>query len=490
MKKINFKNYKKGAATLELLIAFTVLILNITAITLIVSGSQSLSTDSETSVEAFSKTKAMLEKARADSRQNFNLVNSLPVSPDFIQDGIYKKILTVSDLTQCKKQITSTVTWSVSPIRPQKTELATFITDITETLALGGDCITNPPVSNWNNPKLFASETMTSKPTAIDVLNKIAYISIEEAPFLAIADTRNAILGQNSGLFVAFSNGFSAGAKINALDAIYDPVTKKHYVFAAMNTPTDQLKVIDVTDISKPILVASRTLPNITNGIARSIFYYDKKIYIGTQYVVCNGCVDLKKNNELHIYDVSGPTNPVWEGSFKANSNVNAIAVRGKYTYLATSGENRELIILDISNPASITQVSVFNATGGEDGMSLYLLGNKIFLGRIRTPSTRPDFYILNISNPAIPTEFGSKNLGLLLGTAVIEIRVSGKFIFLVLSDETVGFQVLDILNLPTINTVSTFNSYQQNTGIDYNPDFIYTIGRTTPYFRMIYSPL
>ncbi len=489
MKKIN---YKKGAATLELLIAFAVLILNITAITLIVSGSQSISIDSETSIEAISKAKEMIEKARSDSAQDFNSIVSV-TNAETSGNLEYKKVFTVSDLTQCKKQITSAVTWAVSPVRPQKIELTTFITSMVEALALGGDCIINPPVSNWNNPKLFASSVLTSQPRVIDVLNKIAYIGLEEAPFLEIADIRNATLGQNNGLFVAFSNGFSLSAKINALDAIRDTATGKYYVFVAMDTVTDQLKVIDVTDISNPRLVASRTLPNMTTGIPRSIFYYDKKIYIGTQYVGCVGCTS-ERNNEFHIYDISNPNSPSWIGSRNINNNINAIAVRGKYAYLATSGDDRELIILDISNSASVRQIGVFNAAdvpsgSGEDATSLYLLGNKLFLGRERAPLSRPDFYILDISNPEIPTVLSSINLGLKSNTAIVEIKVIGKFIFLALSDPSVGFRVLDISNLPTINTISTFNSYQQNTGIDYESDFIYTIGRTMPYFRIIYSP-
>ncbi len=508
MRMTQKKNYTQGAATLELLIAFTLLILTITAVMLLVNGGQSVSVDTETSIEATTKAQKSIEDARSISRSNFLSIVSATTT-ETSGPLTYTKNLSVSDITHCKKQATSTVTWSVSPIRLQKIELATFFTDIIGMIALGGDCITDSPSSNWDNPKLFASDILASKPTAIDVLNKIAYIGTEEAPFLAIADIRNVTLGQSSGLFVEFLNDFSAGAKIKALDAVSlrDPVTglMKNYIFVAMDTLTGQLKVIDVTDIRNPFLIATSTLPTLTAGLTcpgndcpggRSIYYYDKKVYLGTREL---SSFNPAQNHEFHVYDVSNPNSPVWIGSKNINNNINAIAVRGKYAYLATSGDDRELIILNIGNPASIIQTGVFNAADtpsgiGEYGTSIYLLGNKLFLGRVRAPPARPDFYILNISDPTIPTEPGSINLGLsraptgTLFYSVTGIRVAGNLAFLGTSDPNDGFQVRDI-SKTTIDRVNTFKIQQNITGIDYEADFIYTIGLKAPYFRILYSP-
>ncbi len=489
----------KGAATLELLIAFTLLILTITAVMLIINGGQSISVDTETSMEALSKAQKSIEGTRALSRSNFLSIIS-NTTTETSGALTYTKVLSISDITPCKKQATSTVTWSVSPLRPQKVEFSTFFTDIAGMIALGGDCITDSPSSNWDNPKAFASDTIASKPTAIDVLNKIAYIATEEAPFLAIIDTRNAILGQNSGLFVTFANNFNAGAKINALDAIRDPATGKHYIFAAMASSINQFSIIDVTDIRNPFLVATNTLQTLAAGLTcpgtncpdgRSIYYYKKKVYLGTQSL---SAFSSAQNHEFYIYDVSSPTDPVWIGSRNIDNNINGIAVREKYAYLATSGENRELIILDISTSANITQVGVFDAADHqngnvhEDGVSLYLSGNKLFLGRERAPLSRPDFYILDVSNPAFVVSLASVNLGLSPNTTVTGVLALGNLAFIGTSDPNDGFQVRDIFKT-TIDRVNTFKIQHRIAGIDYEHDFVYVAGHVAPNFQILYSP-
>src|ERR1035437_5632737 len=142
----------RGFATLEVLVAFSVLILCITAVILLVFGNQSVSVDSQTNNEALYKAQKMLEQARALSRQDFlSVVSTTTTSISIIP---YTQTLTVSDLTQCKKQAMSTVTWNSSN-RPQKIEMSTFFSDIVEALALGGDCGVDPPISSWNNPANF-----------------------------------------------------------------------------------------------------------------------------------------------------------------------------------------------------------------------------------------------------------------------------------------------------------------------------------------------
>ena len=65
------KKYVNGFATLEILIAFAVLILSISAVILLAFGNQSIIVDSRTNSEALYKAQKMLEEARAASRQDF-----------------------------------------------------------------------------------------------------------------------------------------------------------------------------------------------------------------------------------------------------------------------------------------------------------------------------------------------------------------------------------------------------------------------------------
>src|SRR3989344_6090826 len=103
---------QKGAATLELLIAFAILVLNITAVILILNGGKSIYVDSETNTEAIAMAEELLEDARADAELDFNLVNT---SSETETSGplIYTKTLTVTqkETELFTKGVTSIVSW-------------------------------------------------------------------------------------------------------------------------------------------------------------------------------------------------------------------------------------------------------------------------------------------------------------------------------------------------------------------------------------------
>lgn len=489
-------HFQKGSSTLEILIAFAVLLLGITGVIGVSFGNQSVTVDAQTNNEALYKAEKILEDARAASRQDFNSVN--PVI--FPLDGIYQKDLTVTDLTECKKEVKASINWSTETLRPQKIELSSRLADIKGALAQGGDCASSPPTSNWNNPQRFASDTFNpGKPTAIDAQNGIAYLGADNFPFFYIADTRNAVLNQSGGLFVTFANSFDAGLQINALDAINwrDPISgsNKNYVFAAMDAASNQLKVIDVTDIYNPTAVTRSLSTCVTGSFPEGwrIFYYKNYLYLVTRETA---------GPELHIFDVTTPSSPSEFGAgackgFQLNDTVESLTVRDqniggmikRYAYLATDQNNKELRVLDVTDPLNISEVMAANQNlaGNQDGASVYLVGNKLYFGRQSTPSGA-DLYIYDVSNP--PTGLPLVGNPVDIGTGVIGIRVAGRFGFLATPKTNQEFQIWDISNPASITLIRTYNSGNViNHGLDYEPDFIYSTGQSTPNFQILYSP-
>lgn len=491
----NKQSQEQGSSILEVLIALAVLTLGISAVIMLVFANQSLKLDSETAGEALYKAKDILEDKRALSHQDFNSV--VPIS--FPLDSIYSKEFAVADLTPCRKEVTSRVTWSTEPNRPQKIELKTNLTDIPGALALGGDCATEPPGSNWDNPQRFATDTLSpGKSTAIDVLNRIAYLGQDKSPFLAIADTRSAALGQSSGLFVTFSNGFDTGAQINAVDAAkwINPVTGAavFYAYGAMNTSTSQLKVIDVTDINNPVLAAARSLSACVAGSypqGWKLFYYKNRLYVTTRYTA---------GPEFHIFDVTTPTNPIEIGSgackgIDLGDTVNDIAVQDqvidgttrRFVYFATDESDKELRVFEVTGDVA-SEITAANQDlpGIQNGESVYIVGNKLYFGRASTPGG-PDFYVFDIKNPLSGlTQLGYQDID----TGVIGIRVAGRFAFFVTNKSKAEFQVWDISNFSNITNIKKYNFGNIIAGgIDYEPDFIYATGDATPNFQILYSP-
>ncbi len=498
MKKNN-KKYSGGSMTLEILLAFAILIFCLTAVISISFGNQSITVDSETNTEAISIAKKTLEDARSLSRQNYLGVIAT-TSTETLGGLTYTKVLEVVDVTPCKKQTTSTVTWLTGLVKTQEVEFTTFFTDIAGALALGGDCAASPPGSNWDSPERFASDTFSpGKPTSIDVLNKIVVLGVDKDPFVEIADTKNAYLSQNFSdpLFLPFMNGFSLGDTPNGIDAINWTdafgVTKK-YAFFAISSTTNQLLVVDITDVRNPVLKKSVPLSSCVAGSAPQgwrLYAYKDRLYFLTRFTA---------GPEFHIFDISSPINPIEFGSgackgFELGDTSESIEVRDqniggttvRFVYLATDENDKELRVLNVTNPLAITEVTTAtqDLTGNQDGQSVYIVGNKLYFGRQSNPSG-PDLYIYDISNPVVGlTLIGSQDIN----TGVLGIRVAGPFAFLATPKVNKEFQIWNISNLSSISLIKEYNfGNVVNQGIDYEYDFIYATGQSTPNFQILYD--
>lgn len=488
----------KGSSTLELLIAFAILTLTLTALVSVFFGNQSVSVDTQTSSEGLARASRELEKDRALVRTNYLSASSTNAT-ETVGGLTYNLSMIVQDLTPCVKIATSTVSWNLGSLRPLSISLSTYLTDTKGALALGGDCFVSPPTSGWTNPTRFASDTFSpGKPLALDVLERIAYVAEDKTPFLKIANTASAFLGQTSGLFLSYSNGFVAGGQINALDAIrwVNPSTGavKKYVFAAMNSTSGQLTVYDVTTPTAPVLVATRSLSACVTSSFPEGWYvvaYGNRLYFTTRETA---------GPELHVFDITTPSSPteLTIGSagckgFEMTDTVEQFTVRDqvvngvtkRYLFAATNENNRELRVLDVTNPASITEATDVDLAGTQDGQSVYLSGQKLYFGRLS--GTGSELFVYDTSNPSVSLPLlGSKDIG----TGVLGIRVAGSLAFIATGKPNQEFQVWNVGNLSNITNVAIYNfGNVVGSGIDYEPDYIYAMGQSTPNFQILYSP-
>jgi type II secretory pathway pseudopilin PulG len=492
----------KGSSILEVLIALAILTLGISAAILLVFGNQSLKIDNETNSEALYQAKGLLERARASSTSDFLSINTIPAATS----SIYSLKLDVLDLTQCRKEATSTVTWSVSPLRTLKIELTTDLTDIAAAFAMGGDCAAEPPSSGWTDPQRFASDTLNpGKTTAIDVLDKIAYLGADKEPFLYIADTRGAVLGQNSGMLIGigsnkFTNLFNDDGKtidvINDIDVYKDIASGKVYALIAMASSTAQFAVIDVTDIYNPSLLALRKLNNVVSGGMTShgyrVYYNDRKAYMVTRETA---------GPEFHIFDLNTPGSPSELGSGTKligptppnGTTANDLVVRNDIAYFAAEKNSAELLIYNVSVPTlpSFMPDATVNLSGNENGSSLYFIGNKLYFGRESVSGVGAELYIFDATN-SLTAVGGLPVIGtpVNIGGGILDMFVAGQFGFIVSSKVNEEFQVWNISNPSDIFFISKLNFGNIVAGgLDYEPDFIYATGDATPNFQILYSP-
>jgi len=181
---------------------------------------------------------------------------------------------------------------------------------------------------------------------------------------------------------------------------------------------TDDLKVIDISDLSNPMLTGSLGLGPEPTSVAVSGGY---------AYVVDLGSDDLK------VIDVSIPSNPVLIGSPSIGPGSWSISVSGDHLYVVDIDLDA-LVVIDISDPAS--PVSVGSLGIGSNATSIAVSGMYAYV----VDSGSDDLKVIDISNPASPVLSGS----LAIGTAPWKLAVSGNYAYVV-DYESIDLKVIDI---------------------------------------------
>lgn len=462
-------NYKRiaGQSTLEIIIALAILTISISAVIIISFSNQSFSIDTEVNNQALYKAKETLENTRATARQNFNSLASASTT-----DGMFLKEILVENLGTYEKKITSRISWQTSPLKNQKVELSTIVSDYKSVINLGGDTGGSGLSGDWKNPRTLGSIDLGpgNSATGLDVLNKIVYLSS------AASDSKKPdfyIVNATDGQHPAIVSSLNTGTGLNAVDAT------NNYAYVGNNDTEAQLQIIDVSNINNLFLVKSYELPGVSGAgaVGNSIFYYGSKIYIGTKKA---------DGPEFHVIDVSSATNPVELGSFEVNANVNDIYVKDNIAYIATS-DNQELMLLNVSNPSNISKISGYDAPGdSEDGKSLYFVSNTLYLGRLvgGNHEEHHELHILDVSSSTAIQNLGSKDLA----TDVNGVVVCDYLAFLATSDSNKEFQVWNISNPANIAFWSSFNFPQVASGIDYEDNIVYVSVRSNDALRIITS--
>lgn len=430
-------------------------------------GSQSISLDTELNNQAIYLARQAIEKARADGRNSFNSVVSASTT-----ESVFLKELFVENIGSYEKKVISRVSWKTSPLRNQKIELTTIVSDWKAVLTTGGDTGGSGVSGNWRNPMTLGSVDLGPGNSAndIDVLNKIVFLAVEASdskkPDFYIVDATN---GQNP----VIRSTLNTGPGLNALDVAFN------YAYAANKSVDGQLQIIDVSNLSSPSLITTFKLPGVSGSgaVGNSIFYHNKKIYIGTKKAT---------GPEFFVIDATNPSSPIFLGSKEINANVNKIIVKENLAYIATS-DQQELKVLNVSDPANIIQIGGFDADGeSEDGKSISIDSSKLYLGRLvgGNHTNHHELYILDIASTTNILGLGSKDIA----ADINGIIGRDNFVFLATGDSNKEFQVFDASNPANITLWSSFNFPQIATGIDFEDNTVYISIRSNDAFRIITS--
>ncbi len=457
------KKYASGQMLVEVLLALAIIVMAVSSVVAVYFGGRSLLTDAQTEDVALNYARQDLESVKSSAQSNFAaLTSASSTTGNFLREQI------ITPVDGYTKKVICRISWVINPLRTAKVELSAILTDWRGASKTGNDTGGGGLTGNWLNPITLGSVDLGpgNSATGLDVKNKIVYLSStasdNKKPDFYIVDATN---GQNP----VIVSSLDTGPGLNAVD------TAGTYAYVANSDTNAQLQIIDVSNLTSPVLISSYKLPGIsgTGAVGNSIFYYNSKIYFGTKRAT---------GPEFHIIDVSNPSNPIELGNFETNADVNSIRVTGNTAYLATSDNAKEAMVLNVSDPASISLTGSFDASSDDDGQSIYLVGNKLYLGRAGGSN---DFIIADAASSTAITQLSSTNLG---GVSVNGIVVRDYLAFLGTSASNSEFQVWNISTSTNPTLWSSFNFPQIITGIDYEDNRVYVSVRSNDALRIITS--
>jgi hypothetical protein len=406
-------SHVRGFAAIEILLALTVIILVTSTTVLMAFDSGQLAIDTEMSQEALYKTQILQENARAKSRKNWNNLASVSNA-----SGIYTENTEIKDLDDYIKLIKTSVLWDRAG-KVLKTELSTVLTNWQE-MGQVGRCSYNS-TKDWLSPTIskIVDLGILSPATDVDVKNGIAYVTADgnstAKDFFVVDTTQNP---PN----ILFS--IDTGPGVFGLNVV------GKYAYLANTSINSQLQIVNLNSYS----VINYEIPGSGTGdTSTSIYYYDKKIYLG---------LPSSSIPELHIIDVEDLYYIHEVGKWDFNFKVNDIYVSNGFAYIATPDNTEEMKVLAVQDPDNIVEIPGFDAPGSSgNGKSIGRKNGKIFLGR---SLGNIELYVMDIDN--INTPITNQDIN----SSVNDISIIGDYVFLATTDTTKELQIFKILSNPT----------------------------------------
>ena len=201
------------------------------------------------------------------------------------------------------------------------------------------------------------------------------------------------------------------------------------------------LKVIDVSDPNNPSRIG---LLN-TTGFARGITLSND----GKTAFVADG------HQGLRIIDVNDPTSPSLTSTFNTSGSAEGVSLSTDGNTAFVADGNSGLQIINVSNLASPTLRGNFNTSGHAFTVTLSSDGNTAFVADgpsdVEEDTTSSGLKIIDVSNPASPSQIGLYNTSGRAYHAALSADGNTAFV----ADEGSGLQIIDVDFPPHFSTAS-----------------------------------
>jgi hypothetical protein len=186
----------------------------------------------------------------------------------------------------------------------------------------------------------------------------------------------------------------------------------RHLVFLAYAGTSNQLQIVDISNIDAPTLVKQFSiLGNTQKG--RSLDPVGQTLYFGTEG---------SATKEFYVIDVSNYLNPTIKGSVSIGNDVNGVQVVGHYAYLASDVDGKEMVIVNVTTSTSPVVVSRTDVPGPQHAEVVWYDANtdRAYVGRQTNAGVNtPEVAVYDVTNKAAPVLVGSMEVPVDVNTLI-----------------------------------------------------------------------
>lgn len=328
--------------------------------------------------------------------------------------------------------------------------------------------------SDWSNPLLAYGYNMTGSFSGlrVKVYGNYAYVlQTSGSNDFTLLDTTNPATPTVLSSFKTDSSG-----------QLYDITYRNQYVYASSSSNGKEFQSINVTDPTNPDKSVSLNLTGNANGLGIIADPAGNYVYM------TRASSSRAADPEFHVISLANPGVPVQTGALNLGTSINvndvAINADSTYAYVATSANNAELMIVNITNKSAPTFVVGLDLSGTTDGARIIYYNGTIYLAR-----TGGVINVINVNNPNSPTLITTYNAGGEVGDMALGYP-NFPYLFLATANSTREFQIVNISNVATPTLYGSYNATSALVGVDYevNRDIAIAVGNNSSQELVIFS--
>ncbi len=391
------------------------------------------------------------------------------------QGNVYGDINTGSNIDPDTKKVVVTVDWLSKTGASKQEKLETYIYRFKANRWKQQDWVGGAGQSDWLDSAKFFNKDAGVDVTIPGVATLIAgtldwNIATTTAVYDAPSTSNNNDVYETNNIAYLVTDNNTSGSEFYILDVvdIYHPslmssynvgngvtsvVVQGDYAYLATRDDSYEFQVFNISNPYSPLRVARIGLGGSSDAL-------DVVVNQNQAYIV--------QGTIVYAYNITNPNSPQLLDTISVSYLGNELYINENYLYVATEDPNKEIQVIDVTNPYNIFLAGQYNLSG-----TLRATDIKV-RGEISYVSTRSnygaEFYIINFEDPANPVLMGYYEVG----ADIYSFGLVGPYALLGTALSTEELRVVDISYPSTVKPISSFNLTGYILGLSANCSTIY----------------